>query len=427
MRTQKLVENQSFCVILILIDPHKFFMDFSCVSWIGEARMADLSKIGERDRLKPKVGDEPHWQRLRARCFVGYRPPKRGGKGTWFARAYDEDSGKYRRKGLGSYGSLTGHDLFATAKKDAEAFAELVETGGVRPEKLETVADACREYLKEKPGSIAEGVFRRHVFSDPIARVKLDKLRKHHLRDWRKRLEETPALISRSKKGERRTKIRSASTVNRDMVPLRAALWRVLSPGAPNTDAAWQEALKPAKGADRRRDIYLDRGERKALLLAVQTDAMPFVRALCLSPLRPGAVAARKVGDFDKRTRTLTIGTDKSGKPRQITVPPSTADFLTEQCKGKLPSAWIFTRGDGTQWSKDKWKGPIKDAVEAAGLPGNASAYTLRHSVITDLVRSGLPILTVAQLADTSVAMIEKHYGHLVRNDAEQALAALAL
>jgi hypothetical protein len=42
-------------------------------------------------------------------------------------------------------------------------------------------------------------------------------------------------------------------------------------------------------------------------------------------------------------------------------------------------------------------------------------------------VRGGLPILTVAQLADTSVAMIEQHYGHLVRSDAEQALAALAL
>ena len=54
-----------------------------------------------------------------------------------------------------------------------------------------------------------------------------------------------------------------------------------------------------------------------------------------------------------------------------------------------------------------------------------ASAYTLRHSVITDLVRAGVPILTVAQLSDTSVAMIEKHYGDLVQDDAEKALAML--
>lgn len=60
-------------------------------------------------------------------------------------------------------------------------------------------------------------------------------------------------------------------------------------------------------------------------------------------------------------------------------------------------------------------------------LPQDTPAYTLRHSVITDLVRGGLPILTVAQLPDTGVAMIEQHHGHLVRSDAEHALAALAL
>jgi integrase len=55
------------------------------------------------------------------------------------------------------------------------------------------------------------------------------------------------------------------------------------------------------------------------------------------------------------------------------------------------------------------------------------SAYTLRHSVITDLIRAWLPILTVAHLSGTSVAMIERHYGHLVRDDAEEALASIAI
>lgn len=389
--------------------------------------MPDLSKIGERDRLKTQAGDEPHWQRLRAGCYIGFRPSKRGGRGSWFARTYDADTSKYRRKALGDYGTLTGHDVFAAAKKEAEAWAELVESGGVRADRIETVADACRAYLKEKPGPIAEGVFRRHVFSDPIAKLKMDKLRKHHLKEWRKRLENTPALLSRNKKGEKRTKARAPSTVNRDMVPIRAALGRILPPGAPNTDAAWQEALTPVKGADKQRDLYLDRNERQRLIEAVDEDAEPFVRGMCLLPLRPGALAELRAKDFDKRTRTLTIGKDKNGKPRQIVVPHNIADFLTANVKGKLPTASIFMRADGAMWDKDKWKHPIKEAVKAAELPGDASAYTLRHSIITDLVRGGLPILTVAQLADTSVAMIEKHYGHLVRNDAEQALSALAL
>ncbi|MGE4352451.1 MAG: tyrosine-type recombinase/integrase, partial [Bdellovibrionales bacterium] len=134
-----------------------------------------------------------------------------------------------------------------------------------------------------------------------------------------------------------------------------------------------------------------------------------------------------KAGDFDKRTKVLTIGKDKNGKPRQIAVPQNIADFLTGQVKDKLPTAPIFMRADGRAWNKDSWKGPIKDAVTAAKLPTAVSAYTLRHCVITDLVNAGLPVLTVAQISGTSIAMIQAHYGHLVGNAATEALAGLAL
>jgi hypothetical protein len=43
------------------------------------------------------------------------------------------------------------------------------------------------------------------------------------------------------------------------------------------------------------------------------------------------------------------------------------------------------------------------------------------------LICACLPILTVAQLSDTRVAMIEKRYGHLVRDYAEGALASIAI
>jgi integrase len=186
-------------------------------------------------------------------------------------------------------------------------------------------------------------------------------------------------------------------------------------------------STEAAQGGDRRRDLYLDRGERKRLLLAAETAAVPLVHALCLLPLRPGALAAFSAGAFDRRTRTLTIGKDKHGRPRQITVPQIITDVLAKQDEGKLPAAPMFSPGDGREWNKDAWKHPIKNAVPAAILPGGVTAYTLRHSVTTDLIRDGLPVLSVAQLSGTSVAMIERHYGHLVRDDAEQALARLAL
>jgi integrase len=383
----------------------------------------DLSKVGERERLKARR--EPHWQRLRAGCFLGFRPSKRGGKGTWIARAYDEDSGRYRVKSLGDFGTLAGNEMFATAKREAEALADLVETGGEIRAKIETVADACRDYATGRKE--AESRFTRYVYDDPIAKVKLAKLRRRHLKEWRERLEAKPALVSRRSEGEPVHRKRAASTVNRDMAVLRAALAKVLSPGVPNTEAAWQEALKPAANANGRRTLYLDRAQRRKLLQHTKAEAAPFVRALCLLPLRPGALAGLTAGDFDKRTAELTIGKDKTGKPRRIQLPVEAAKLLTEQSKDRLPAAPLFRRASGKPWDKNSWKMPIAAAVKAAGLPTGATAYTLRHSTITDLVSAGLPLLTIAQISGTSAEMIERHYGHLASDAAVRALGELAL
>lgn len=383
----------------------------------------DLSKVGERERLKAQR--EPHWQRLRAGCFLGFRPSKRGGKGTWIARAYDEDSGKYRVKSLGDFGTLPGNEMFAAAKREAEAIAELVETGGEVRAEMETVADACREYAESRPE--AGHRFRRYVYDDPIAKVKLSKLRRRHMKEWRERLGQRPALVSRRKKGEAVLRPRAPSTVNRDMAVVRAALAKVLPPGAPNSEAAWQEALRATPNANGRRTLYLDRNQRRSLLAKTDEEAAPFVRALCLLPLRPGALAALLVGDFDKRTSELTIGKDKTGRPRRIQLPRGAAELFADQSANKLPSAPLFMRANGKAWDKNSWKLPITIAVNAAKLPSGATAYTLRHSTITDLVSAGLPLLTIAQISGTSAEMIERHYGHLASDAAVKALGELAL
>ncbi|MFZ1775194.1 MAG: tyrosine-type recombinase/integrase [Rhizobiaceae bacterium] len=383
----------------------------------------DLSKVGNRGNLT--VQREPHWQRLRAGCFLGFRPSKRGGNGTWIARAYDEDTGKYRVKSLGEFGTLAGNERFAEAKKQAEALAELVETGGEVRAAVETVADACREYARTRPE--AADRFRRFVYDDPIAKVKLAKLRRRHTKEWRERLEGQPALVSRRKEGETIHRKRAPSTVNRDMAVLRAALAKVLSPGAPSSEAAWQEALKAVPNANGRRTLYLDRGQRRKLVERTNVEAAPFVRALCLLPLRPGALAALTAGDFDKRTAELSIGKDKTGKPRRIQLPADSANLLSAQAANKLPGAPLFMRSNGKAWDKNSWKLPIAAAAAAVGLPTDTTAYTLRHSTITDLVSAGLPLLTIAQISGTSAEMIERHYGHLASDAAVKALGELAL
>jgi integrase len=341
------------------------------------------------------------------------------------ARAYDEEEAGYRLRALGSFGELASNARFAAAKQAAEAFAAEVERGSIAEEKIETVEEACRRFAMVR--GEAERRFARYVYCDPIAKVKLAKLRRSHTAAWRERLQATPALVSRNKGGERVTRPRSPATLNRDMAVFRTALGRVLAVGAPNTEAAWQESLKPVKNAVKRRTLYLNRDQRRALLQHLDSEAEPFVRALCLLPLRPGAVAGLTAGDFDNRTYELTIGKDKTGSQRRIVVPQNAMGLFAGQAEGKLPGAPLFMRTNGRAWDRDTWKGPIRAAVQAAELPDGTTAYVLRHSTITDLVTAGLPLLTVAQISGTSAGMIETHYGHLARNAATEALAGLAL
>jgi hypothetical protein len=189
----------------------------------------DLSRVKIREALAARR--EPHWQRLRPGCFVGYRPSAREGAGTWIGRAYDEDASAYRLRALGDFGALPVRDRFAAAKKDAEAFAELVESGGALKESIETVEDACRRYAAENRE--AEARFKRLVYNDPIAKLKLSRLRRHHLNEWRQRLAAMPALVTRRKKGAQVVRTRAPATVNREMTVLRAALNKVLAPGRP--------------------------------------------------------------------------------------------------------------------------------------------------------------------------------------------------
>jgi integrase len=193
------------------------------------------------------------------------------------------------------------------------------------------------------------------------------------------------------------------------------------------TDFAWRSKLRPIKNADQRRELYLDRAQRRKLIEKAPPDLAAFLRGLCQLPLRPGALASLKAEDFDKRLKVLRIGQDKAGKDRRIKLPDVTAVFFDAAANDKLPSAPLLSRADGQAWNKDAWKWPIKAAVDTAQLPDGTTAYTLRHSVISDLVHDGLDLLTVAQISGTSVAMIERHYGHLRSDVAAGALARLAL
>jgi integrase len=292
---------------------------------------------------------------------------------------------------------------------------------------------ACENYVSrvrasgaEKNADDIEARFKRWINGDKIADQALPKLTRKVVEEWRNRLANTPVVANPYSK-EPRTRVRAASSLNRDMAAVRAALNNAHDHGDVTSDLAWRVALRAVEHADGRRDTYLDRTQRAKLIAKAAVDIGAFLRGLSLVPLRPGALASLTVGKLNSQLGVLTVGKDKAGRDRKIKLPPETAQFFVQQSKDKLPGAPLLARADGVAWNKDSWKKPIRAAAVAAGLVDSVTSYTIRHSVITDLVTSGLDLLTVAQLSGTSVAMIEKHYGHHRADHAAKALAGLAL
>lgn len=398
-------------------------------------------------RAKLKIRHAPYWQRISTGCHIGFRRLTVSSEGSWLLQRYDPDTQKQIRKTIGTLAEHPAHKQFDEAKRQAEIEFNHLSNGG--SSEVVTVRMACERYVEFKKNARltkqAEELgsrFRRHVYNANVADIELSKLNKKHIDQWRVALSNTPVTKNPYSQDPIMTN-RSPASINRDMTALRAALNFSHENLLVTTDNAWRTSLKPIKNADRRRTDYLDKVDRTELISNAQADVGLFLRGLSLLPLRPGALAILTSQNYDTKLQVLTIGQDKNGADRKIKLPNDTAKFfkslLSDQVKQKDQNDQeslssqnnpqpIFRRKDGSAWNKDSWKKPIKVAANAAQLPETVTAYTLRHSVITDLiVEAKLDLLTVAQISGTSVAMIEKHYGHLRLDHAAKALDTLSI
>jgi integrase len=386
------------------------------------------------------VKREPHWRPLtkgRALGFrkTGYDTTTRDSVGSWIAR-YRVEAGGHEYKALGDYSETFGHD---DAVRAAEAWFKVRDegvTGKADDGKPITIAIACREYIedrkREKGKATADAAarfFERRVYgvmfknpkpgrewkhaADPLAAVRLEKIRSKDLQHWRERC--VAAGLSRD-------------SVNREMTTLRAALNLAVRNRLVGADKAreWAE-VKKFRNVAKRRDLYLDLGQRRALLAAATGAVRDLIEAAMWTGARAGELVAARRSAFDARTRTLTLSSAKSGSRTVTLVAPSALALFGRLAEGKLPMAWLLTRDDGKPWGHSDWDELVRDATAAAKLPDGACLYTLRHSWITQAITDGMSPLEVARLVGTSLRMIDSNYGHLALATTHERLAKLTM
>lgn len=339
--------------------------------------------------------------------------------------------------GRGKRRTLGKHPVMTLAGARAAALAALSEAAQhgapvavSKPKADITVADACRDYVTslEKDGrqtasDDAKRRFERCLYGDKLGKVRLKDLHQNHIEAWRDRVEKgdlPPLPVKRGRPPVAKPLARSS--INRIRTTLVAALNHAVARRKVSPDLAFEwNAVKPLKDAGQRRGLYLEREQRRALLEAAEGPVRDLIECVALTGCRPGDPSLCLRSDYDGRTASVRFRS--KDHDRKIPLSPAATTLFDRLAKGKLPKAHLFTQDGRKVWTPTDWSELVREAAARAGLPAGVTLYTLRHCWITDAIVAGMDLLTVAKLAGTSLAMIEKHYGHLVQGAARDKLA----
>lgn len=407
-----------------------------------------------RDALAPCR--EPYFHKLSKGRYIGLRKLT-GGHATWIAR-YRDEHGAQHYQSLGDFSETFDFDQ---AKEAAERWIGEFERGVTNRQedgRLVTVASVCIEYVRAlraegrmNAAHDAHMRFRRTVYgtvadgefgpSRPVATQKADlrparavKADVSGLRKWSAEphgvadlpISKLRAPILKKWHVDLVAAGLSKAAANRTLTALKAALNKAVADRRASPIAAqeWTH-VAPLKGAGKRRELFLDVSQRRALLAQATGGARDLIEVAMYTGCRAGELTKARRSAFDARTRTLSV----SGKTGSRTIPlaPATLDVLQRLSRDKLPNAFLLVRDDGTPWGHSDWDELVKRAAVAAGLPAKTCLYTLRHSFITQALLDGVSTLEVSKIVGTSLVMIEKHYGHLVFNRAAESLAKVQI
>ena len=95
----------------------------------------------------------------------------------------------------------------------------------------------------------------------------------------------------------------------------------------------------------------------------------------------------------------------------------------SEALPPRLDTSLVFPAAEGGYIRLDTWRTrEWYPALEAAGIE-QRGPYCLRHTFATEALAAGVSIVELARLMGTSVAMIDRTYGHLAR-DSEASIRA---
>jgi integrase len=386
--------------------------------------MAKQVKLDTRTaRLKLPVRKKSYTNRIAVGIRLAYR--RTTGAGTWSVLG---GGGDWLRKiGVADdHEAADGHNILDhwQAVERAREFARAKDGDSGKPI---TVAEALDAYAADlvargRPARNAERArihLPRALASKTVALVAA-----HELRHWRNGL----------------TKKMAPASVGRVARMLKAALTLAADGDAriANRDA-WGRGLKglPDGESATRGDVFIDEDTIRRIIAAAPEEGLEFgqfVEVGAVTGARPSQISRLQVADVqaDRSDPRLMMPSSRKGKRKEVRrrpVPISAALALRlrQTARGRAPSTLLFLH-NGKGWPNNAYYRPFLRTVRRIGLdPDAVTFYALRHSSIQRALLKGVPVRLVADLHDTSTAMIERTYSKFIADHADTVARAAML
>jgi integrase len=160
----------------------------------------------------------------------------------------------------------------------------------------------------------------------------------------------------------------------------------------------------------------------------------PMVIFAAATGLRPSELFGLEQRDVDRRLGVVYIRRAYANGRLKHTKTPLSMRAVPLQAKAlealdRLPASdnpILFPNMRGGRidfriFGRKHWR----PAQIKAGIDPVRGLYDLRHTYATFALRAGVPVFAVSRFMGTSIAMIDRHYGHLADDSREHAVALL--
>jgi integrase len=161
----------------------------------------------------------------------------------------------------------------------------------------------------------------------------------------------------------------------------------------------------------------------------------PMVLFAAATGLRPGEWLALERRDVDRAARVVYVrralrnGRIKTPKTKaSLRAVPLQAVALAalDELRRETESPLLFASVRGGHIDLHNFRNRVwKPAQKAAGITPLRRVYDLRHTFATFALRAGISTFDLSRYMGTSLAMIDRHYGHLARDGREHAIRLL--